>query len=175
MDRATATKGHVEDTVQVESGPVTLEGNLGIPEGARGVVLFAHGSGSSRHSPRNRLVASRLRAAGLATLDVLTGAGFLEHVEAMALHAARRLEALTERSERVARPRGVGLLPGFDQVDASTCELSSLAACESVARACVERGVLTAAHVPRVRLNPPLIITQDELDVVFNVFEEALA
>jgi 4-aminobutyrate aminotransferase-like enzyme len=114
-------------------------------------------------------------AAGLATLHVLTGAGFLEHVEAMAAHAARRLEALNERTGRVARPRGVGLLLGFDQVDASTGEVSSLAACESVARACIERGVLTAAHVPRVRLNPPLIITRDELDVVFDVFEETLA
>jgi dienelactone hydrolase len=51
-----------------------LEGNLSLPEGARGVVLFAHGSGSSRHSPRNRYVARLLNAAKLATLlvDLLT-------------------------------------------------------------------------------------------------------
>src|SRR5256885_645833 len=74
MDRATTTRDLVEDQVRVEAGPVTLEGNLGIPEGARGVVLFAHGSGSGRHSPRNRFVARQLRAAGLATLlvDLLT-------------------------------------------------------------------------------------------------------
>ena len=70
MDRATATRDLVEDQVRVEAGPVTLEGNLGIPERARGVVLFAHGSGSGRHSPRNRFVAHQLRAAGLATLLV---------------------------------------------------------------------------------------------------------
>jgi dienelactone hydrolase len=54
---------------------VTLEGDLDRPEGARGVVLFAHGSGSSRHSPRNRYVARVLRDAGLGTLllDLLTG------------------------------------------------------------------------------------------------------
>ncbi len=63
-----------EREVQVLAGPVTLEGNLGIPEGAEGAVLFAHGSGSGRHSPRNRYVAEELRRAGLATLliDLLT-------------------------------------------------------------------------------------------------------
>jgi len=51
-----------------------LEGNLSLPEGARGIVLFAHGSGSSRHSPRNRYVAQILNEAKLATLlvDLLT-------------------------------------------------------------------------------------------------------
>ena len=63
-----------EQLVQVPVGAVTLDGNLGVPAGARGIVLFAHGSGSSRHSPRNRYVAGMLRAAGLATLlmDLLT-------------------------------------------------------------------------------------------------------
>ena len=60
--------------VRVPAGPVELEGNLDVPEGARGVVLFAHGSGSGRHSPRNRYVAQALQRAGLATLliDLLT-------------------------------------------------------------------------------------------------------
>lgn len=63
-----------ERAVRVSAGPVELEGNLGAPSGARGIVLFAHGSGSSRHSPRNRYVARVLREAGLATLliDLLT-------------------------------------------------------------------------------------------------------
>jgi dienelactone hydrolase len=53
---------------------VELDGNLGIPEGAKGIVLFAHGSGSGRMSIRNRYVAEALREAGLATLlvDLLT-------------------------------------------------------------------------------------------------------
>lgn len=60
--------------VRVAAGQVTLEGNLAIPEGAQGIVLFAHGSGSSRFSPRNRYVAGVLRQGGLATLliDLLT-------------------------------------------------------------------------------------------------------
>jgi putative phosphoribosyl transferase len=63
-----------ERPVRVSAGPVELEGNLGVPAGAGGVVLFAHGSGSGRHSPRNRYVARALREANLATLliDLLT-------------------------------------------------------------------------------------------------------
>ena len=63
-----------ERLVRVPAGPVTLEGNLTLPEQSRGIVLFAHGSGSSRHSPRNRYVARLLNEANLATLliDLLT-------------------------------------------------------------------------------------------------------
>lgn len=63
-----------ERLVQVPVGRDVLEGNLSLVEGTSGVVLFAHGSGSSRHSPRNRYVARALQDAGLATLliDLLT-------------------------------------------------------------------------------------------------------
>jgi putative phosphoribosyl transferase len=64
-----------ERSVQIDvEGAVTLEGTLDLPSGARGIVLFAHGSGSSRHSPRNRFVAQVLSNAGLGTLlfDLLT-------------------------------------------------------------------------------------------------------
>ena len=63
-----------ERLVRVALGGLKLEGNLNLPEDARGVVLFAHGSGSSRYSPRNRHVAEMLNQAGLATLliDLLT-------------------------------------------------------------------------------------------------------
>ncbi|MFE1248626.1 phosphoribosyltransferase family protein [Streptomyces sp. NPDC058766] len=60
--------------VEVRAGAVVLRGQLTVPDGAVGVVLFAHGSGSSRHSPRNRFVAAGLNRAGLGTLlfDLLT-------------------------------------------------------------------------------------------------------
>lgn len=60
--------------VEIKVNHARLEGMLEIPASALGLVLFAHGSGSSRHSPRNRHVASRLQSAGLATLlfDLLT-------------------------------------------------------------------------------------------------------
>src|SRR6476659_4114488 len=60
--------------VQIPAGRAVLSGNLTIPENAIGLVLFAHGSGSSRHSPRNQFVARTLNDAGLGTLlfDLLT-------------------------------------------------------------------------------------------------------
>jgi putative phosphoribosyl transferase len=63
-----------EQLVRVPAGAVTLEGNLTLPQDSHGIVLFAHGSGSSRHSPRNRYVARVLNEAKLATLliDLLT-------------------------------------------------------------------------------------------------------
>jgi pimeloyl-ACP methyl ester carboxylesterase len=63
-----------ERLVHIPAGPVSLEGNLNLPQGAGGVVLFAHGSGSSRHSSRNHYVARVLNEARLATLlvDLLT-------------------------------------------------------------------------------------------------------
>ncbi|HUN69672.1 MAG TPA: alpha/beta family hydrolase [Burkholderiales bacterium] len=63
-----------EFPVTIASGEVGLEGALELPAGCTGVVLFAHGSGSSRHSPRNNFVAQQLRAARLGTLliDLLT-------------------------------------------------------------------------------------------------------
>jgi len=64
----------VEQPVRVQVGPVTLDGDLATPATAQGAVLFAHGSGSGRYSPRNRQVASTLGHAGFATLllDLLT-------------------------------------------------------------------------------------------------------
>jgi putative phosphoribosyl transferase len=63
-----------ENPVSIALRGATVEGNLGVPAQASGIVLFAHGSGSSRHSPRNRFVAGTLRAYGIATLlmDLLT-------------------------------------------------------------------------------------------------------
>lgn len=60
--------------VGISSGDVRLEGDLVVPAGASGIVLFAHGSGSSRHSPRNRQVAQTIRESGVGTLlfDLLT-------------------------------------------------------------------------------------------------------
>jgi putative phosphoribosyl transferase len=62
------------DSLRIPVAEVTLSGDIGIPDAAHGVVVFAHGSGSSRHSPRNRFVAEHLRDTGLATVlaDLLT-------------------------------------------------------------------------------------------------------
>lgn len=73
MDRA-SDQGAVEKLVYVSVNSATVEGNLSVPEAGEGIVLFAHGTGSSRHSPRNNFVAEELRDGGLATLliDLLT-------------------------------------------------------------------------------------------------------
>src|ERR1700724_3647171 len=65
-----------EQLVRISASSAELEGSLSIPPGATGIVLFAHGSGSSRHSPRNRYVARALQDGGLGTLliDLLTAA-----------------------------------------------------------------------------------------------------
>lgn len=76
-----------ERRVQIHVAPgVLLEGNLGMPEEARGIVVFAHGSGSSRHSPRNRFVADYLRQGKLGTLliDLLTSGE--EQVDQRTMH-----------------------------------------------------------------------------------------
>jgi pimeloyl-ACP methyl ester carboxylesterase len=72
MTQATQ-KAQAKD-IQIRSSAVQLSGDLTLPEKAQGVVLFAHGSGSSRHSTRNQFVARTIREAGVGTLlfDLLT-------------------------------------------------------------------------------------------------------
>jgi putative phosphoribosyl transferase len=90
-------RGLAEQTVRVPAGGVTLEGDLAMPPGARGVVVFAHGSGSSRHSSRNRYVAGQIQAAGLGTLlfDLLTRAE--EEVDELTRQLRFDIELLAER------------------------------------------------------------------------------
>lgn len=74
MDKIGFTPGELRRSVLIPVEGATLEGELDIPGNAPGVVLFVHGSGSSRHSPRNQYVASRIREAHIGTLlfDLLT-------------------------------------------------------------------------------------------------------
>ena len=67
--------GNEQSSIQIPIDSMSLSGDLSLPAGAQGVVLFAHGSGSGRHSPRNRYVAKVLQEANLGTLlfDLLTG------------------------------------------------------------------------------------------------------
>src|SRR5256886_16780420 len=85
MSQATKAPIAQAKDVHIRSGDVQLEGDLSIPDGAQGVVLFAHGSASSRHSPRNQCVARTIREAGVGTLlfDLLT-----KEEEAVDMHTA---------------------------------------------------------------------------------------
>lgn len=86
-----------EYRVLIPVGSVELEGDLTIPAAAQGIVLFAHGSGSSRHSPRNRYVAEVLQQEGLATLllDLLTADE--EEIDLRTRHLRFDISLLSER------------------------------------------------------------------------------
>jgi len=88
---------NVERTVHVPTDHIELEGTLGVPPDATGVVLFAHGSGSSRFSSRNRYVARVLRDAGFATLliDLLTASE--EKVDDVTRHLRFDIDMLADR------------------------------------------------------------------------------
>jgi hypothetical protein len=103
--------------VKIGIGDEELEGNLSLPEGACGLVVFAHGSGSSRFSPRNRFVASALEQGGLGTLlfDLLTPEE--ERIDAVTGELRFDIEFLAQRLIEVTNwvsrqelvPRGCGL------------------------------------------------------------------
>jgi dienelactone hydrolase len=91
-------KNKENDTeAQIPTGRVQLEGELRIPSSATGVVLFAHGSGSSRHSPRNQFVARVIREAGVGTLlfDLLTREE--ESIDIQTRHLRFDIDLLTHR------------------------------------------------------------------------------
>jgi dienelactone hydrolase len=94
--------------IRVPAGGVELDGDLTLPERAAGVVLFAHGSGSSRHSIRNRYVAEILNDAGLATLllDLLTPEE--ESVDDRTAHLRFDIELLAARLVAAADWPGAG-------------------------------------------------------------------
>src|SRR6516225_11908980 len=85
------------EPVSIQAGAVKLHGLLRLPPTASSVILFAHGSGSGRLSPRNTLVAERLQQAGIATLllDLLTGKE--EEIDAVTLELRFDIPLLTAR------------------------------------------------------------------------------
>lgn len=139
--RATAAPGQ-DHEVEPVAGTVRLRGRLTLPAGATGVVVFAHGSGSSRHSPRNRFVARGLNRAGLGTLlfDLLTEDEERDRANVFDIPLlAERLAGTTDWLRR--RPDAEGLAVGY--FGASTGAAAALwAATEPSARpaAVVSRG-----------------------------------
>jgi putative phosphoribosyl transferase len=103
-----------DEEVEVHVGPVRLAGHLTVPEVLRGMVVFAHGSGSSRHSPRNRLVASTLNGSGFGTLlfDLLSPDEEIERTQVFDIPLlASRLTAVTKWLE--AQPESTGSKIGY--------------------------------------------------------------
>lgn len=141
---------------------IELAGDLARPDGARGLVLFAHGSGSSRRSPRNRAVARTLNGTGFATLlfDLLTEPEsqrreLVFDVELL----ARRLERVTQivREDLATRRLPIGY---FGASTGAAAALSAAAAVGPGVRAVVSRGGrpdLASGRLPRV-VAPTLLI-----------------
>jgi dienelactone hydrolase len=164
-----------EHTVRVAAGPVILDGNLSLPEGARGIVLFAHGSGSSRLSPRNRHVARLLNQAKLATLlvDLLTSEEEAVDLRTAQLRfdiglLAERLVGVTDWLARA--PETLHL--GIEYFGASTGAGAALVAAaerpEAVG-AVVSRGGrpdLAGVALPRVRAPTLLIVGGNDVQVI---------
>ncbi len=92
-----SNKGKSGSDIQIPIDSITLEGNLIIPEGAKGIVIFAHGSGSSRHSSRNQYVARELQKKGLGTLlfDLLTAEE--ERIDMVTAHLRFDIDLLANR------------------------------------------------------------------------------
>jgi putative phosphoribosyl transferase len=169
--------------VRIHAGPATLEGDLQVPDGAVGVVLFAHGSGSSRHSRRNRYVAGELQAAGLATLliDLLT-----QEEEAVDQHTAHLRFDIPLLAERlVAATHWLGEDPSTRDLKvgyfgASTGAGAALVTAATVpdrAGAAVSRGGrpdLAGEALPRVRA-PTLFIVGSRDPAVLELNRLAMA
>lgn len=173
----------IEKEVSIDTDNVLLKGTLAIPKKPHGIILFAHGSGSSRHSPRNRYVAEVLQSHGLATLlfDLLT----LEEESVDRFSARLRFDIalLAKRLVGATRwvmrnPETVGLELGY--FGASTGAAAALVAASELPdniAAVVSRGgrpdladdALESVHAPTL-----LIVGGDD-DVVIGLNREALA
>lgn len=167
--------------VRVPAGGQALEGNLAVPGNARGIVVFAHGSGSSRHSPRNRAVAAMLREGGLATLlvDLLTPEEGAVDEETARLRfdidlLAERLVDATDWIGEVEETRGLGV-GYFGASTGGGAALVAAARRPNVVRAVVSRGGrpdLAGAALARVHA-PTLLIVGGHDPVVLELNHEA--
>jgi len=163
------------DELVIPLRDVRLGGELIVPPGARGLVVFAHGSGSSRHSPRNQFVAGVLREAGLGTLlfDLLTAGE--EQAEFHTRHLRFNIAFLSERLGSVTswlreQPACRGLCVGY--FGASTGAAAALVAAAELGGtigAVVSRGGrpdLAAASLDRVTSPTLLIVGARDVPVI---------
>jgi putative phosphoribosyl transferase len=170
--------------VRIPAGPATLDGSLSIPAGASALVVFAHGSGSSRHSRRNRFVARTLNEAGLATLlfDLLT-----REEEAVDLHTgqhrfdigflAGRLVHATRWATGEDQPTRDLPVGYFGASTGGGAALAAAATLPAQVGAVVSRGGrpdLAAEALPQVQA-PTLLIVGGKDNVVIGLNEQAKA
>jgi putative phosphoribosyl transferase len=167
------------ERVNIPAGTVMLEGELASPDGAKAVVIFVHGSGSSRHSARNKYVAGELRRSGLATLlfDLLT------EKEDEVYETRFNIGLLTGRLMAVTawvreQPRTKGLAVGyFGASTGAAAALQAAALMGDAVKAVVSRGGrpdLTGPHLAEVTV-PTLLIVGGADDAVIGLNNESAA
>ena len=150
--------------------PPGIEGNLAVPPNARGVVVFAHGSGSGRHSPRNSQVARGLEAAGCATLllDLLTEAEETDRANVFDIALLATRLALATRWLR-ANPIAASLPVGYFGASTGAAAALQAAADDPAIAAIVSRGGrpdLAIAVLPAVRAPTLLIVGSLDTPVI---------
>jgi dienelactone hydrolase len=172
-----------ETAIQIPIDAAQLDGDLNVPDGARGIVLFAHGSGSSRQSPRNRYVAEILQNAGLATLllDLLTAREEAIDVRTAAMRfdiglLARRLESaatwLMGQPQTDKLPMGL-----FGASTGAAAALIAAADLPQSVKSVISRGGRPdlAGSALRAVTAPTLLIVGGEDTMVIELNKKALA
>ena len=162
-----------EGLIRVDAAGVRLEGNLIVPRGATGLVLFAHGSGSSRFSSRNRHVAEALRKRGLGTLliDLLTHDE--ELVDTRTAHLRFDIELLADRlvgtTDWLAREKPDLKIGLFGASTGGGAALVAAARVPDRIHAVVSRGGrpdLAGKSLPLVKAPTLLIVGGDDVPVI---------
>jgi putative phosphoribosyl transferase len=166
-------RGSTEINVRIPTDSIELNGMAGVPQGASGIVLFAHGSGSSRLSPRNTYVASVVRDAGIATLlfDLLTEDEAADRANVFDVDfLAQRLGDATTWIRRYDAT--TGLRVGYFGASTGAAAALIAAANDPAIHAVVSRGGrpdLAAAALPDVTAPTLLIVgSLDELVIQMN-------
>jgi putative phosphoribosyl transferase len=172
----------IEQNLRIPAADVALDADVAVPQPAQGVVLFAHGSGSSRHSPRNTYVASELQDAGLATVlvDLLTPAE--ERLDATTAELrfdigllAGRLTAICDWlvENDIAAGLGIGL---FGASTGAAAALVAAAARPDPVDAVVSRGGRPDLAGPALRSvrQPTLLVVGERDPVVLGLNREAM-
>jgi 4-aminobutyrate aminotransferase-like enzyme len=133
---------------------------------------WAKPSGASSSYGGNPLAAT----AALATLETVLDEKLVERSAALGEEMKQRLRAMQEKYEFLGDVRGVGLLVGLDLVkDRKTKEPLARPVTERIFLECLRRGLLLMGYVPRVRINPPLTITREEMDQGLGILDEVFA
>jgi len=160
-----------ERLVRIASGRVHLEGMLEVPEGARGLVLFAHGSGSGRFSPRNQFVARVLREGGLGTLliDLLEEWESDDRSKVFDIDLlAERLLSATDWLESDSQTKGLAV-GYFGASTGAAAALQAAAKRGELIKAVVSRGGrpdLAVEYLSRVTAPTLLIVGGDDYPVI---------